>query len=289
MEKKRPKPGLQQQQHLKSRAKKSTEAMGKKDVGGSNFQVGASTARRSCKKAGYRRAFGLYRFAWLFIGCCLVSVCEILGLSPVPNGDGSTGFPGTTSTATGLRKLVFDYLAGSGTAYDIVVSTYGHIQNWDTSQVTNMKYLFFNMQSGNPDISKWNTGAVTTMYGSKSFAIECCFFCSCQLMLFVGWLVCVLLLTAFFFFFFYSFIATRPSTFTVLCLYLCFYCAVFQSNSAFNSDISKWNTGALIFVEKSKSFTIKCCVFCLCQLILFVRLLVVVVDSILILFIYSIH
>ena len=63
----------------------------------------------------------------------------------------------------GLRKLVFDYLAGSGTAYNNVVSTYGHIQNWDTSQVTNMRYLFYNMNSGNPDISKWNTGAVTTM------------------------------------------------------------------------------------------------------------------------------
>jgi hypothetical protein len=165
--------------------KQSNKAMRKKDVGGSHFHVGASTARRSRKKDGYRRAFGLFRFVWLFIGCCLVSVCEVRGSIPVPNGDLSSGYPGS-----GLRKLIFDYLAGSGTAYNNVVSTYGHIQNWDTSQVTNMQYLFYNMNSGNPDISKWNTGAVTTMFGSKSFTIDCCVFCLCQVMLFACLFVC---------------------------------------------------------------------------------------------------
>ena len=160
--------------------KQSNKAMGKKNVGGSHFHVGASTARRSRQKDGYRRAFRLYRFVWLFIECCLVSVCEVRGSIRVPDGDGSSWKPGL-----GLRKLVFDYLAGSGTAYDNVISTYGHIQNWDTSQVTNMRFLFFNMNSGNPDISKWNTGAVTDMFGSKSFTIKCCVFCLCQLMLFV--------------------------------------------------------------------------------------------------------
>ena len=166
--------------------KQSNKAMRKKDVGGSHFHVGASTACRSRKKDGYRRAFGLFRFVWLFIGCCLVSVCEVVGLSPVPDGDGSSG-----NSGSGLRKLIFDYLAGSGTAYDNVISTYGHIQNWDTSQVTNMRYLFYNMNSGNPDISKWNTSAVTTMQGSKSFHnrvlcllfvstdVVCLFVCCC--------------------------------------------------------------------------------------------------------------
>ena len=112
--------------------KQSNKAMRKKDVGGSHFHVGASTARHSRKKDSYRRAFRLFRFVWLFIGCCLVSVCEVRGSIPVPNGDGSN------IPRWGLRKLIFDYLAGSGTAYDNVVSTYGHIQNWDTSQVTNV-------------------------------------------------------------------------------------------------------------------------------------------------------
>jgi surface protein len=215
----------------------SNNAMGKDEVGGSNFQCGASTARRS----------RIYRFAWLFIGCYLATVSQVVGSIPVPNGDEST-----SSTGTGLRKLVVDYLAGSGTAYNNVISTYGHIQNWDTSQVTNMKYLFFQLNSGNQknaDISKWNTSAVTTMFGSKSFAILSCFFSLCQLM----------------------------------CFYLCFYCAVFQFNSAFNSDISSWKTGAVTSMSTSKSFTIVCCLFILCQLILFV-VVVVVVGSILIFF-----
>ena len=171
--------------------KQSNKAMGKKDLGGSHFHVGASTARHSRQKDGYRRAFGPFRFVWLFIGCCLVSVCEVRGSSPVPNGDESRGNPFINQDpVSGLRKLIFDYLAGSRTAYNNVVSTYGHIQNWDTSRVTNMKYLFINMNSGNPDISKWNTGAVTRMDYSKSFTFECCVFCLCQVMLLVCWFVC---------------------------------------------------------------------------------------------------
>ena len=168
--------------------KQSNKAMGKKNVGGFHFHVGASTARHSRQKHGYRRAFRLFPFVWLFIGCCLVSVCEVRGSSLVPNGCATNW--DSRNCASGLNQLVDVYLAGSGTAYDNVVSTYGHIQNWDTSQVTNMRYLFYNMNSGNPDISKWNTGAVTDMSQSKSFTIECCVVCLCQLMLFVGCCCC---------------------------------------------------------------------------------------------------
>ena len=52
--------------------------------------------------------------------------------------------------------------------------TYGHISDWETSQVTNMEKLFYgytdlggrgdaNMQSFNDDISRWDTSNVTTM------------------------------------------------------------------------------------------------------------------------------
>ena len=50
--------------------------------------------------------------------------------------------------------------------------TYGHISDWETSQVTNMEKLFSgatwdggdaNMQSFNDDISRWDTSNVTTM------------------------------------------------------------------------------------------------------------------------------
>ena len=57
--------------------------------------------------------------------------------------------------------------------------TYGHISDWDTSQVTNMEKLFCgyvrvggdaNMQSFNDDISRWDTSNVTTMYYMFSHA-----------------------------------------------------------------------------------------------------------------------
>ena len=83
-----------------------------------------------------------------------------MGLEVLPNGDGSSGNPGT-----GLRKVVQDWFAGTGD----VETKYGHIRDWDVSHITNFQYLFYNMNAGNPDISKWNTGAVTSMYGSKSF------------------------------------------------------------------------------------------------------------------------
>ena len=49
--------------------------------------------------------------------------------------------------------------------------TYGHISDWETSQVTNMEKLFYgywnggdaNMKSFNDDISRWDTSNVTTM------------------------------------------------------------------------------------------------------------------------------
>jgi surface protein len=44
-----------------------------------------------------------------------------------------------------------------------------------------------------------------------------------------------------------------------------FVCVVFQSNSAFNSNISAWITGAVIDMSHSKSF-IDRCFFCLWQL-----------------------
>ena len=52
--------------------------------------------------------------------------------------------------------------------------TYGHISDWETSQVTNMEKLFngniymeggdANMQSFNDDISRWDTSNATTLH-----------------------------------------------------------------------------------------------------------------------------
>ena len=75
----------------------------------------------------------------------------------LPNGDGSNSNPGT-----GLRKVVLEYIADP-TATTI---TYGDISQWDTSAITNMRYLFYNT-AFNGDISSWQTGAVTNMGNSK--------------------------------------------------------------------------------------------------------------------------
>ena len=65
----------------------------------------------------------------------------------------------------GLRKVVDDWIAG-GTKRDTVETTYGLIQDWDTSRVTSMYYLFYNKYTFNANISKWNVAEVTNMANS---------------------------------------------------------------------------------------------------------------------------
>ena len=90
--------------------------------------------------------------------------CEI---DPVPNGDGSSASnPGT------LRRVVSDWIAG-GTLKDAVVAKYGEIENWSTSEVTNLAYVFYGKSSFNADISKWVVSSVTSLSNSKSFLANC--------------------------------------------------------------------------------------------------------------------
>ena len=50
---------------------------------------------------------------------------------------------------------------------------YGHINNWDVSNVTNMNNLFFNMTNFNDCINNWNVSNVISMklmfYNATSF------------------------------------------------------------------------------------------------------------------------
>ena len=54
-----------------------------------------------------------------------------------------------------------------------VESTYGKIEDWDVSAVTDLSQLFKEMDAFNADISAWNTSAVTNMskmfYNAKAF------------------------------------------------------------------------------------------------------------------------
>jgi len=92
--------------------------------------------------------------------------CEFSTI-PVPNGDESSD-----NSGTGLRKVVSDWIAG-GTLKDAVVAKYGEIENWDTSVVTNLKYVFYGRTTFNADISKWVVSSVTNMYCSTSFLANC--------------------------------------------------------------------------------------------------------------------
>ena len=97
-------------------------------------------------------------FTLLFLLC--TSTVDALFI-PVPDCDPLT----SSSRSKGLRKVVDDWIAG-GTTRDTVETTYGLIQDWDTSDVTSMYNLFYNKNTFDGDLSKWNVAKVMNMQGS---------------------------------------------------------------------------------------------------------------------------
>ena len=95
---------------------------------------------------------GMKLFFILFLLCRTTVEAFI----PVP--DCASG----SSRSSGLRKVVDDWIAGG----DTVETTYGLIQDWITTEVTSMAYLFFHKTTFDADLSKWNVAKVTTMYRS---------------------------------------------------------------------------------------------------------------------------
>ena len=89
-----------------------------------------------------------------------------MGSDALPNGDESNNGDGT-----GLRKVVSDFEQGSGALFEVVMQTYGPIDSWDVSDVTNMERLFQNKYSFNADLSKWNVSRVTLMDYSTSLIV----------------------------------------------------------------------------------------------------------------------
>ena len=60
-----------------------------------------------------------------------------------------------------FRKAVKEWIADPLIALD----TYADISFWDTSNITDMQYLFAEAEYFNDDISSWNVSAVTTFKG----------------------------------------------------------------------------------------------------------------------------
>ena len=71
-----------------------------------------------------------------------------------------------------IRVAVKDYIEG-GKKKDVIIKKYGKIEDWNTSQVTDMSHLFNEYIIFNEDISKWDTSKVTNMsdmfHGAKNF------------------------------------------------------------------------------------------------------------------------
>ena len=63
-----------------------------------------------------------------------------------------------------IRVAVKYYLEG-GEKKDSIIKKYGKIEDWNTSEVTDMSDLFCNYNDFNEDISKWDVSKVTDMSG----------------------------------------------------------------------------------------------------------------------------
>ena len=109
------------------------------------------------------------------------SDCVAYGSDPLPNGNGEyTAAKRVGSLGGVVDDLYQDYYMGGKPAGSMstaeAIAKHGPIETWDTSEVTNMKYVFYRKKNINPDIGKWIVESVTTMYGmfyrTDSFNID---------------------------------------------------------------------------------------------------------------------
>ena len=61
-----------------------------------------------------------------------------------------------------LRAAVKEWLKDESKAE----KKYGHISDWDTSEVTDMQYLFKDAAFFNQPLEKWDVSQVTDMFGT---------------------------------------------------------------------------------------------------------------------------
>ena len=73
---------------------------------------------------------------------------------------------GWDARTCGIRQAVDDYLTCTSNSGANCGGSYGPIEDWDTSLVTDMSWVFYGKSGFNADISKWQVGKVTTMTGS---------------------------------------------------------------------------------------------------------------------------
>ena len=82
----------------------------------------------------------------------------------LPNGNGKSDVAERVGNT--LERIVDDILGTDNSKKEIAAKTYGPIENWDMSLVTNLKYLFYNKRAMNADLSSWDVSGVTNMQNS---------------------------------------------------------------------------------------------------------------------------
>ena len=82
----------------------------------------------------------------------------------LPNGNGK--HLAADRVGDTLGRIVDDILGTDSSKKEIATKKYGPIENWDVSEVTNMKYAFWELRTFNGIISSWDTSSVTDMYSS---------------------------------------------------------------------------------------------------------------------------
>ena len=118
------------------------------------------------------------------------------------------------SDKTELKSAIDLWISDQNSA----LATYGHINTWDTSAVTDFGYLFMNESAFNSDISNWDVSNATTF--------EQCFSgCSAFNQDISGWDV------------------SNATVFNYM----------FNGASSFNQNISEWNVGTTVTVGHSQN------------------------------------
>ena len=97
-----------------------------------------------------------YSSAWAYLGACP---------SPSPSPPPRL-LDNTFASKAELETAVGEYNTDVTAAED----TYGPINNWDVSGITDMSHLFQELGNFNADISSWDTSGVTTM--EKMFRVR---------------------------------------------------------------------------------------------------------------------
>jgi surface protein len=145
-----------------------------------------STASRSTTLCGGRRVvkkkktkgFRLGRFFW-GLACWAWVVLLMLGVAGLEGVEGepipdytypklslTCDYYCATVRTSGIRQAVDAYITCTDNSGANCGGSYGPIEDWDTSLVTDMSELFRDKGTLNADISAWNVGAVTNMQSS---------------------------------------------------------------------------------------------------------------------------